>query len=356
MKPGVLGLCILAASLPGLLLMAVPAGGAAPPPCLPPVPHPVGNPPTAAKVHLGRMLFFDPVLSANRRIACATCHDPAHGFADPRGFSTGVTGETLPRDTPSAADLAWTGALFRDGRAGSLEEQALEPLFSPKEMAANAELVLASLRGNQAYRALFAAAFGDEEVSLVRLARAIAAYERTLITARTPYDRWAAGDESALSEAQKRGFEIFAGKAKCAECHPAPLFASDDVDPVGSVDRRPDGSFALAADPGLMQHTGDEAHRGAFRAVTLRGLKRTAPYMHNGVFATLAEVVDFYDRGGARGLGIEVALQDENVRPLGLSALEKADLVAFLEALSQDAPLDEAPERVPSGLRPGGHR
>jgi len=347
---------VAAACLVPLLLVAVPALTSAPPPRLPPIPHPVGNPPTLAKLELGKLLFFDPALSGNGRIACATCHDPAHGFADPRGFSVGVTGEKLGRDTPSAANLAFAGALFRDGRAGSLEEQALEPLLSGKEMAADPTALLVFLRGNAEYRQRFAAAFGDEEISLVRLARAVAAYERTLVEADTPYDRWAAGDAEAMSPAQQRGFLLFKGKADCAECHPAPTFAGEDIDPVGSLDRGADGTFTLAADPGLAALTGNPEHHGAFRAGSLRGLLHTAPYMHNGVFATLAEVVDFYDRGGARGFGLAVAHQDEHVHPLQLGDQEKRDLVAFLEALSQSTPLDTPPGKVPSGLSPGGQR
>lgn len=340
-----------------LLLMAVPAAPAPlPRPPLAPVTHPVGNPPTPAKVELGRLLFHDPVLSANGMIACSTCHDPAHGFTDPRGFSVGVTGKPLDRDTPSVANLAFAGSLFRDGRAGSLEEQALEPLFAEDEMGADATALLATLRANSEYQKRFAAAFGTPGISLVRLARAIAAYERTLIDWDTPYDRWSAGQEDAMSPAAKRGFELFHGKADCAECHPAPLFASDDVDPIGSVERRADGSFTHSRDRGLARHTGRAENVGAFRSPSLRGLKQTAPYMHNGVFKTLAEVVDFYDRGGAAGLGLATPNQDEHVRPLQLTAEERADLVAFLEALSGSTPLDVVPLGVPSGKKPGGSR
>lgn len=349
---------IVAVSVVPLLVIAVPGAWPSAPErlALTPIEHPVGNPATAAKVELGRLLFHDPLLSRNSEIACSTCHDPAHGFADPRGFSIGVTGEQLARDTPTAANLAFSRVLFRDGRAGSLEEQTLEPLFAENEMGADPSLLLTALRNNDEYSRRFAAAFGSPGVSLVRIARSIAAYERTLLSANTPYDRWAAGDDLAMSAQAQRGFALFQDKADCKECHPAPLFGSDDVDPVGSVERRPDGSFTLSKDRGLAAVTGREENRGAFRSPSLRGLVQTAPYMHNGVFATLAEVVDFYDRGGAPGFGAAAPNLDEHVHPLKLTAAERADLVAFLEALSEKAPLDVLPANVPSGLRPGGKR
>jgi cytochrome c peroxidase len=205
-------------------LLAVPWQPSPAPVPLPAMPGPIGNPNTSAKVDLGRALFFDPVLSRDGTLACATCHDPAHGFADPRGFSRGIDGNELARDTPSVANLAATTALFRDGRAGSLEGQAIEPLLAPAEMAADATRLCDTLGANAAHRELFERAFGDAEVSLPRIARALAAYERTLIVRDTPYDRWAAGDRDAMSASAQRGFALFVGKADRAECHPAPWF------------------------------------------------------------------------------------------------------------------------------------
>ena len=277
---------------------------------LPDIPHPIGNPLADAKVALGRALFFDPVLSRDSTMACATCHDPEHGFADPRGFSRGVDGNVLNRDTPTVANLAFTRALFRDGRSGSLEEQALEPLLAKAEMASDPTVLVATLANNAEYRQLFEHAFGDGEVTLVRIARALATYERTLMVRDTAYDRWAAGDGTALSAAQQRGLALFEGKARCAECHPAPLFGSDDLDPVGTPDRASDGKLVRGSDPGLARWTAQAAHHGAFRSPSLRGVADTAPYMHNGVYRTLEEVIEFYDEGGGRGLGFE-APQDE---------------------------------------------
>jgi cytochrome c peroxidase len=324
------------------------------PPRLPDPPCPPGSPSSPARVALGRMLFFDPVLSGDQTMACATCHDPAHGFRDGRGFSLGSDGMPRPRRTPSVANLAYTKALFADGRAGSLEEQALEPLLSHAEMAAGSEAVKARLAGNAEYRALFEKAFPGEAIDLPLIVKAVAAYERTLVVNDTPYDRWARGDAGAMSAAAKRGYALFNGKGNCAECHPAPLFGSDDLDPIGTPDRDPSGRLVRGRDPGLARLTGSQDDFGAFRATSLRSAAGGGPYMHNAAFRTLEEVVDFYDQGGSVGLGLAVPRQDPAVRSLHLTAAQKSDMVAFLRALEQDRPLDRKPDRVPSGLPPGG--
>jgi cytochrome c peroxidase len=322
-------------------------------PRLPAPPHPPGNPASPARVALGRMLFFDPVLSGDQRMSCATCHDPAHGFMDPRGFSIGSDGKPRPRRTPTVANLAYSRALFADGRAGSLEEQALVPLLGRSEMAGHVEAIRARLTGNAEYRELFERAFPGEPIDLPLILQAIAAYERTLVVSDTPYDRWARGDRRALSKAAKRGYALFNGKANCAGCHPAPLFGSDDLDPIGTPDRDAAGRLVRGSDPGLARLTGSRDDFGAFRATSLRRAVPGGPFMHNGAFRTLEEVVEFYDRGGATGLGLKVPRQDAAVRKLHLTAREKRDLVEFLRALRQKRPIDHAPQRVPSGLHPG---
>ena len=300
------------------------------------------------------MLFFDPVLSHDQKMACASCHDPAHGFRDARGFSLGSDGKPRPRRTPSVANLAYTKALFADGRAGSLEEQALEPMLGHDEMGGDVDAIKARLAGNAEYRALFEKAFPGDAIDLPLIVKAIAAYERTLVVNDTPYDRWSHGDAGAMSESAKRGFALFNGKANCAECHPAPLFGSDDMDPIGTPDRDATGRLVRGRDPGLARLTGSQDDFGAFRATSLRSAVHGGPYMHNAAFRTLEEVVDFYDQGGAKGLGFAVPKQDPAVRNLHLGAEEKRDLVTFLRALEQDRPLDRAPDHVPSGLPPGG--
>jgi cytochrome c peroxidase len=326
------------------------------PPRLPPPPSPAGSPSTPARVALGRMLFFDPVLSHDQRMACATCHDPAYGFRDRRGFSPGSDGMPRPRRTPSVANLAYTRALFADGRAGSLEEQALEPMLSQSEMGGDLDAIKARLQDNEEYRRRFEQAFPGEAIDLPLIVKAIAAYERTLVVNDTPYDRWANGDRGAISAAARHGYALFNGKGKCAECHAAPLFGSDDIDPIGTPDRDASGRLVRGRDPGLARLTGNPDDFGAFRATSLRSAVAGGPYMHNAAFRTLEEVVDFYDRGGSKGLGLAVPRQDAAVRSLHLTPGEKRDLVAFLRALEQDRPVDRAPDRVPSGLPPGGYR
>ena len=324
------------------------------PPRLPAPPHPTGNPSSPARVALGRMLFFDPILSDNQRMACATCHNPAHGFRDPRGFSLGSDGKPRPRRTPSVANLAYTRALFADGRAGSLEEQALEPMLMKSEMAGDVDAIRTRLSANAEYRALFERAFPGDPIDLPFIIQAIAAYERTLVVNDTPYDRWARGDASALSAAAKRGWTLFNGKGNCAECHVPPLFGSDDIDPIGTPDRDAAGRLVRGSDPGLARLTGNREDFGAFRATTLRSAVASGPYMHNGAFRTLEEVVDFYDKGGSVGLGLSIPHQDAAVHKLNLTTEERRDMLEFLHALEQARPLDRAPDRVPSGLKPGG--
>jgi cytochrome c peroxidase len=227
-------------------------------------------------------------------------------------------------------------------------------LLADAEMAGRVETIVARLGANAEYRELFEGAFPGQPIGLPLIAKAIAAYERTMVVDDTPYDRWARGDAAAMSPAAKRGFGIFNGKAICAECHPAPVFGSDDLDPIGTPDRDSLGHFKRGSDPGLARVTGRPEDFGAFRAPSLRTSVVGGPYMHNGAFSTLEDVVDFYDQGGARGLGLAVAHQDGAVRKLHLTAKERRELVEFLRALQQTGPLDRAPEHVPSGLRPGG--
>ena len=227
-------------------------------------------------------------------------------------------------------------------------------MLAKSEMGASVEAIRARLGANPGYRELFARAFPGEPIDLPLILQAIAAYERTLVVNDTPYDRWARGEASAMSAAAKRGWAIFNSKGVCAECHPAPLFGSDDLDPIGTPDRDAAGRLVRGRDPGLARLTGSQSDFGAFRATTLRTAVATGPYMHNGAFQTLEDVVDFYDRGGSVGLGLAIPHQDAAVRKLHLTAAERRDLVEFLRALTQDRPIDRAPDRVPSGLTPGG--
>ncbi|MGH2536787.1 MAG: parallel beta-helix domain-containing protein [Candidatus Promineifilaceae bacterium] len=322
----------------------------------PPLNEPADNPSTPAKAELGRLLFFDPLLSAGNDIACATCHHPDLGFADGRPLAAGAGGEglgparvggvSLARHTPSLWNVGYASSLFWDGRAASLEEQALVPLAHPDEMgAADTAALVAELRAIPEYVALFEAAFGprSEPVSLENSQRALAAFERSLISRDSPFDRYAAGDFEALTNSQRRGLAVYRSAAtRCFECHQAPTFASDTFR-VSGVPAAP----GAPADPGRAAVAND-APAGAFKVPSLRNVALTAPYMHNGAFASLEEVIAFYAQGGGRPHG--AANVDSFVQGFTLSDQERADLIAFLLALSDESQLPPVPEQVPSGL------
>ena len=314
----------------------------------PPTNEPDGNPTTDAKAELGYYLFFDPILSANDDIACATCHHPDYGFTDGltvamgaggEGFGPERTGGTLlDRNTPTLWNVAYTQHLFWDGRADTLEDQSTTPLTHVDEMAADPEAVVSELLAIPEYADLFAAAFGEGDITFEQVQMALAAFQRTLLTSNSPFDRYAAGDFDALTPQQRRGFALFrSGATRCFECHSAPTFATETFRIVG----------VPSDDPGRAGVAND-ANEGAFRVPTLRNIALTAPYMHNGSLATLEEVIDFYAEGGGRAHGGENI--DTFVRGFDLTDQERADMVAFLYALTDESQLPTIPAGVPSGL------
>lgn len=284
--------------------------------------------PPANVALLGEKLFFDPILSRDRTVSCASCHKPEHAFADNVAFSRGIDGQLGTRNTPSAANGAGRLDFFWDGRAGSLEEQALGPIVNPKEMDLAIVDAVGRLRGDASYAATFAKIFG-EAPSAATLARSIAAYERTLETADTPYDRYVAGDDSALSNSAKQGRLLFIGKANCASCHSGEDFTADRHKNIGLFNGRE------LNDPGRAAITKDPAHLGLFKIPSLRNVAVTAPYMHNGMFKTLREVVDYYNEPEAF-VKDSVNRDKALAAPLKLTQDEVSDLVAFLEALTDD--------------------
>jgi cytochrome c peroxidase len=335
---------------------------------------PLGLPPlartiSAAEVALGRTLFFDLRLSRDGDLSCASCHIPAHAFADNRTpTATGAGGRRLRRNAPTLLNVAYALSLFHDGRAGSLEEQVVGPLFAPDEMAnATPEELVARLAGLQDYSGRFERAFGGG-ATMERIARAIAAFERTLISGNSPFDRWRFGGESdAMSDPAKRGFVLFTGRAGCAECHRIgdreALFTDHEFHFIGTGYRAVVARIeetrsarvvtavfaagdAPAAPPapvdlGRQEATDDPADQSRYRTPSLRNVALTAPYMHDGSFATLEDVVRYYNY-----TGIWHARLDARIRPLGLLKEEIAALVAFLESLTGDniaALLAEAP-------------
>lgn len=296
---------------------------------------PDDNPTTAEKVALGKALYFDKRLSADGTVSCATCHDPSKGWTDRSPVSTGIKGQKGGRSAPTVLNAAYMDVQFWDGRAPSLEEQAKGPIQNPIEMGSTHELTVKRLAGIKGYAPLFQAAFGDETVDIGRVAKAIAAFERTVLTGNSPYDRWQAGDKTAMSAAAVRGFNLFNDpkRANCSICHDGFNFSDSDFHNLGV------GLKAKKPDLGRYEITKAEKDKGAFKTPTLRNLADTAPYMHDGSEKTLKQVVEFYNRGGEKNPQL-----DGRIRPLGLKPAEVDDVVAFLDALNGDKVLIAPPE------------
>ena len=306
-----------------------------------PFPPLAGEAPTPERAALGRLLFLDPLLSEDGTLSCAHCHQPAHAFTDGLVRARGRAGRPLARNTPTLWNVGFKPRLMWDRRAASLEEQVLIPLLSPDEMGADPARLVARLSAVPGYRERFARAFPGEPVSLGNVARALAAFERTLLSRGSRYDRYARGERAALTAPERRGLALFRSlNTRCFECHQLPTF---------------DASLALgvgvpSADPGVGGVSGEPAERGLFGVPTLRNVALTAPYMHDGSLPTLAAVVDFYRHGGGRALGVDADRIDGQVRPFSISEREAADLVAFLGSLSDESRGPAIPEQVPSGL------
>ena len=382
---------VLLAGLSGvaLLYFSVDAGSQEIGPPLPRTARaPADNPTTPARVALGRLLFWDPVLSGPRDVACATCHHPRFGYAENRDLSIGVTGVGLghrrrfaaggsiplvKRNSQTILNVAFSGSdiggqydpsaapMFWDVRARSLEAQALEPLKALEEMRGHTypeeqavDTVVARLEASAEYRRLFAAAFGGERaVTAANLGRALAAFQRTLTATNAPFDRSMRGDRDAMSDSQLRGMRRFE-RIGCVRCHNGPMFSDYKLHVLGV----PDNAALPASDAGAGDRgTGD---RYAFRTASLRNLAFTAPYMHSGIFATLEDVLEFYDdvdsrRGNDRNPNVSREELDPLLRQLRGVDEDDEDLIAFLEEALSDPGFDRTiPPRVPSGLPVGG--
>jgi cytochrome c peroxidase len=275
------------------------------------------------RVALGRRLFFDKRLSENGTVACATCHDPLKAFTDGKAASEGIHSQVGQRNTPTLVNRGAGEMHFWDGRASSLEQQALMPLQDPTEMGMKIDDILGRLRADAHYPAQFRAVFQHDPNSH-DLAWALADYVRTIHSVESPFDRFMHGDDTALNALEKEGFRLFRDKANCTVCHGGADFTDEAVHNTGVAWR--DGKIQ---DEGRFAVTGRSYHHGAFKTPTLREVPRTAPYMHDGSLKTLEEVVEFYDRGGNRNPWI-----DEQITPLHLSVFEKQAIVAFLKTLS----------------------
>ncbi len=284
---------------------------------------PAGNPMTNAKVALGKLLYFDKRLSADNTVACATCHAPDKGFTDNAPVSTGINGQMGGRSAPTVINRALSEAQFWDGRAISLEEQSKGPLINPIEMGMkDHNAVVAKLRGIKGYRKLFAKAFGPGEITIDKYAKAVAAFERTVLSGNSKYDRYQAGDKAAMNESEVRGMELFNGKARCATCHNGVNFTDELYHNIGV------GMSAEKPDLGRFDQTKKEADKGAFKTPTVRDITATGPYMHNGQEKTLEEVVAYYNKGGFPNPNLDPLME-----PLGLTDAEMADVAAFMKAL-----------------------
>lgn len=303
---------------------------------LPAVPVPEDNPQTPAKIELGKMLFFDPRLSGNGHWACATCHNPALSFTDglPRGL--GFLERELGRHTPTLLNVAYYTSQFWDGRAATLEEQATMPILSMAEMNITQDEVEKRLNSITGYRKRFQKVFGDLP-SLDLMGKAIAAFERTLVTGDSRFDRYMKGDKQALTDEEKRGLLLFIGKASCSQCHNGPIFSDNKFHNIGTKHVGP-----LAVDLGRMAVSNDPKDMHAFKTPGLRHIALTPPYMHDGILNTLEEVVEFYDKGGENMMN-----KSPKIVPLKLTKQEKADLVAFMRALTSEDLLVVAIPQLP---------
>ncbi|MFN0119834.1 MAG: parallel beta-helix domain-containing protein [Blastocatellia bacterium] len=318
------------------------------------------NPASAERVELGRLLYYDPVLSGNNEQSCATCHHPDLGFGDGRGQSMGfggiglgpgrTGGKEVRRGAPTVWNAGFTHRLFWDGRAGDLEDQAKFPITSEDEMNQKPEELVSELKAIPEYKQLFDRAFGGSDGSAITFentVNAIAAFERTLVSNNSAFDRYAAGDVNAMSAPARRGLTLFRSlKTRCFECHGFPTFANQDFKVIGVPDlagQKPDLGRAEIVN-------GEKQYERAFKVPTLRNVALTAPYMHNGKFKTLEEVVNFYASGGGVGQGLNLPNLDDKIRQFTLTEAEKGDLIAFLKSLTDESKLPAVPGKVPSGM------
>lgn len=310
---------------------------------------------TPGQIDLGRYLFFDPLLSPDRSISCASCHDPALGFSDGRARSEGKDGSDIGRASPSLWNVGFLKRLLWDARVESLEEQALGPLFSPHELGNTPERLLADLRESPEYTRLFDEAFPESpgEVGLGQVQTALAAFQSSLVSLNSRYDRYALGHHAALDAREIAGLNVFRSfVARCAECHTPPLFTNQQIAVIGVPE--PAG---LPLDVGAEKTFNAPKLKGGFKVPTLRNIAKTAPYMHSGRFETLREAVAFYT--GGRGHAVppgESMYLHWHIWDPELTPQELDLLVAFLQTLTDETFTPRVPERLPSGLAPFGRR
>lgn len=295
---------------------------------LPPIPWPEDNPYTPEKASLGRLLYFDKRLSSDGTISCASCHAAKAAFTDRRPVSVGINHQKGTRHAPTVINTAYQTHLFWDGRANSLEEQAKGPLGNPKEMTEQENVhdahiqCVEHVRVIDGYRPLFNKAFGSEEINIDRIAKAIATFERTVLSGDSAYDRYMAGDKKALTEEQLQGMRLYKSKG-CANCHGTILFTDGRFLNIGI------GMDKVNPDSGRYAITHKDSDWGAFKVPTVREIEHTYPYMHDGSMKTLEEVMDYYDKGGIPNKNLHPLM-----KPLHLSEADKKAIISFLKSLS----------------------
>ena len=296
---------------------------------------------TPEKVRLGRWLFYDPRLSGDGTISCGTCHRPENAFSEPTPHSTGIRGQQGARKSPSFVNAAWPiyPVYFWDGRAASLTEQAKGPMANPIEMGGSHEVITRSVSENPGYRKVFRDTYGDDVITIDRIAEAIAAYEATRLSGNSPWDRWKAGDEKAVSDQVKAGDALFFDKAGCAQCHVGWNFTDAQFHNLGIG--WDEGKKAFG-DTGRVAISKNATDTGAFKTPTLRDVSKHAPYMHDGSLATLKDTVEHYNKGGTPNPWLS-----PKVRRLDLTPAEVDALVAFMQALDGEGYADTPPPSFP---------
>jgi len=283
---------------------------------------PPDNPLTAEKIDLGKQLYFDKRLSADGTVACVTCHAPEKGFSDDRPTSTGIKSQVGGRSAPVTINRLFSQEQFWDGRSPSLEDQALGPVQNPIEMGHTLEGMIMAVDKVQGYRAQFQKVFGTK-VTKEGVGKAIASFERSLLCGNSAFDRYAAGDQKAITLSAKAGLVLFREKAHCETCHTGFNFTDEGYHNIGVGMDKP------KPDLGRYSVTKKESDKGAFKTPTLRNITASGPYLHDGTSKSLAEVIEFYNKGGIKNPQLS-----KEIKPLNLTAKEKADLVAFLKSLS----------------------
>ena len=296
------------------------------------VPYPKGNKYNQVRFELGRQLFFDTRLSGPGTMSCASCHNPDLAWGDGLPTGRGVAANRLDRRSPTLLNLAWAQLLFWDGRADTLEEQAVGPIQNPDEMAHTMPRLVETLQNNANYRTRFGKAYPNEPISATTIGKALATFERTIVSAQAPFDRWIAGDESGIGDAAKRGFIAFNTKAHCAACHSGWRFTDDSFHDIGLKDNDI-GRGSLVEGVEILRH--------AFKVPGLRYVSLRAPYMHNGALSTLDAVVRHYNDGFQFRPS-----KSAEIRRLHLTDEEIADVVAFLETLTSADPKVTVPTRL----------